>query len=257
MKTFIIWFILFTALIGTTLYLVSQRVGFRNPFVAENSTKDPAVTIPMTFDQAIVYTCADGSIVGAAFKTGDTSVVEVSLPQTNPLTMTQVEVASGARYVHESGFAFWEKSGTVLVEKDGEVVYTDCKVGQVVPAPETATPTNELAGTQWVWTQTSFATASSVKPNKPEDFVITFSENNRFTANTDCNNVGGNYVGGTAGAVSFREMVSTLMACAGDTKEAMFVEQLGAVVSYKINDTALIFSLKTDTVSGEIEFTKK
>ncbi|MBY0537930.1 META domain-containing protein [Patescibacteria group bacterium] len=257
MKTSLIWTLLLTALAGTILFLVSQVTNLTSPFAKNTSEPVATTTAPLTFDQATVYTCSDDSVVAAAFKTGDTTVLEVSLPNSNPLVMIQVEAASGARYTHESGIAFWEQGGVALVEKDGEVIFANCQVKSMVDTAATATSTSELSGTQWVWTQTSFATASSVEPNEPEDFILTFSENNRFSANTDCNNVGGGFVGGTDGAISFSEMVSTLMACEGDIKEGTFVSQLGQVVSYRIVDTELTLSLKSDADNGEMKFTKK
>lgn len=257
MKTASIWILLLLALAGTVLFLASQMTDLPNPFTTDSPTPVATTTAPLTFDQATVYTCSDGSVVAAAFKTGDTTVLEVSLPNTNPLVMTQVQAASGARYAHESGQAFWEQGGVVLIEKNGEVVFANCQVkpaSEIIPA---ATSTNELSGTQWVWIQTSFATASSIEPNAPEDFSITFSDNNRFSANTDCNNVGGGFVGGNDGAVSFSEMVSTLMACEGDVKEGEFVSQLSQVFSYRIEDEELTLSLKSEEENGEMKFTKK
>jgi heat shock protein HslJ len=257
MKTTLIWVVLVGALVGILVFLASFVMDIKNPFAKEVPEPMATTTAPLSFDQATVYTCAGGAVVAAAFKTGDTTVLEVSLPDTNPLVMTQAEAASGARYTHESGFAFWEKGGVVLVEKNGEVLYADCKVGQTAETAPTATSTNDLSGTQWTWMVTNFAVGSSTEPNQPEDFVITFSENNRFSANTDCNNVGGGFVGGTDGAVSFTEMVSTLMACEGDIKEGAFVSQLGQVVSYRIEGSELTLSLKSDAGNGEMKFTKK
>jgi heat shock protein HslJ len=257
MKTILIWITLVALLLGIVLFLAAQVTDLANPFKKNVTEPVATTTVPLTFDQATVYTCAGGDVVAAAFKTGDTTVLEVSIPNNNPLIMNQVEAASGARYMHESGWAFWEQGGVVLVEKDGQVLHANCQVGQTAELNPTATSTNELTGTQWVWTQTSFATASSIEPNEPEDFIITFSENNRFSANTDCNNVGGGFVGGTEGAVSFSEMVSTLMACEGDVKEGDFVSQLGQVVSYRIEGDELTLSLKSDEDNGEMKFTKK
>lgn len=257
MKTIFIWILLLLALVGTVLFLVSQMTDLPNPFTKDVPVPVATTTTPLTFDQATVYTCSDDSVVAAAFKTGDTTVLEVSLPNSNPVVMTQTEAASGARYTHESGLAFWEQGGVVLIEKDGEVVFANCQVTPKSETIVTASSTSELSGTQWVWTQTVYATGTTVEPNEPEDFIVTFSDNNRFSANTDCNNVGGGFVGGNDGAVSFSETVSTLMACEGDVKEGDFVSQLGQVVSYRIVDNELTLSLKSDADNGEMTFTRK
>jgi heat shock protein HslJ len=257
MKTTLIWIVLLLALAGTVLFLASQMTDIKNPFKKEVVEQVATTTPPLTFDTATVYTCSNGGVVAAAFKTGDTSVIEVSIPDTNPVIMNQAESASGARYTNESGLVFWEKGGVVMIEKSGEVIYTDCKAGTMPDASLVSSSTSPFTDTQWVWTETSFATASSVEPNEPEDFIVTFAENNRFSANTDCNNVGGSYVGGTDGAIAFTDMVSTLMACEGDVKESAFVSQLGQVVSYRIDGTNLVLSMKSDGDNGEMQFTKK
>lgn len=257
MKTAFIWILLLLALGGTVLFLVSQMTDFPNPFTQDAPGPVATTTVLLTFDQATVYTCSDGSVVAAAFKTGDTTVLEVSLPNSNPFVMTQVEAASGARYTHETGLAFWEQGGVVLIEKDGEVVYDNCQVKPASELTPTATSTSELSGSQWVWTQTTYATGTTVEPNEPEDFIMTFSDNNRFSANTDCNNLGGGFTGGNDGVIAFTEMVTTLMACEGDIKEGAFMTQLAQVVSYSLEDSELTLNLKSDEGDGEMKFTKK
>jgi heat shock protein HslJ len=257
MKTALIWIALLLALAGTVLFLVSQMTGLPNFFTKNSETPVATTTAPLTFDQATVYTCSDSSVVAAAFKTGDTTVLEVSLPNSNPLVMTQIEAASGARYAHESGLAFWEQGGVVLIEKDGEVVFANCQVKSTSETIPTATEASELSGSQWVWTQTTYATGTTVEPNEPEDFIMTFSDNNRFSANTDCNNLGGGFTGGNDGVIAFTEMVTTLMACEGDIKEGAFMTQLAQAVSYSLDDSELTFNLKSDEGDGEMTFTKK
>lgn len=257
MKTASIWILLLLALGGTLLFLVNQMTDFPNPFTSDAPAPVATTTVPLTFDQATVYTCSDGNVVVAAFKTGDTTVLEVSLPNSNPLVMTQTEAASGARYAHESGLAFWEQGGVVLIEKDGEVVYTNCQVKPAAELTPTATSTSELSGSQWVWTQTIYATGTTVEPNEPEDFIMTFSDNNRFSANTDCNNLGGGFTGGNDGVLAFTEMVTTLMACDGNIKEGDFMTQLAQVVSYSLEDSELTLNLKSDEGNGEMKFTRK
>jgi heat shock protein HslJ len=259
MKTLLIWILLFSALIGTIAYLLIQRDGFSNPFKADELPVIATTTVPVSFDQATVYTCAGGSVVAAAFKSGDTSVIELSLPETDPLVLTTTEAASGAKYRSATGIVFWKKEGRALVENETEVLFADCVVqGSEMVVGNIATSTqSELTGTQWVWEETVFATGTSTVPNKPEDFTLSFSENNRFSVNTDCNNMGGGYVGGNDGALTFSEMVSTLMACEGDVKEVVFSSHLAQVVSYRLTAEYLILTLKSDDENGEMKFTKK
>jgi heat shock protein HslJ len=259
MKTLLIWVLLFVALIGTIGYLLMQRDGFSNPFRADDMPPVATTTAPISFDQATVYTCAGGSVVAAAFKTDDSSVLELSLPDTDPLLLTAIEAASGARYRSETGIVFWEKEGRALVENESGVLFADCVVrgAETVPTLIATTTANELTNTQWIWVETEFATGTAVTPNKPEDFTLTFSENNRFSANTDCNNMGGTYTGGVDGVLTFSEIVSTLIACEGDIKEGVFSSQLAQVVSYRLTADELVLTLKNDEENGEMRFTQK
>ena len=154
MKTAIIWVGLMVALAGTIVFLVMQGHGTGSLFGKKSVDTLATTTAPLSFDEAIVYTCPDGSLVAAAFKTGDTTVVEVSLPNNNPVIMLQTEAASGARYITDSGLAFWEKGGVVMVENNGEVIHADCREGVSAEALPVATSTNELSGTVWVWNKT-------------------------------------------------------------------------------------------------------
>lgn len=254
MKTLIIWIMLFVSLIGTIAFLLSQRNDAANKSTSDGDGKDVPKE-PLTFDQAIVYTCARGAQIATAFETGTTERLELSLPNASPVLLTSTESASGAKYTNETGIVFWEKGGTAMVEQNNEVTYADCTPGAVSPEPVVSAATSQLIGTQWIWTETKFATGTPVTPNKPKDFILTFAEANRFSANTDCNNVGGGFVGGVDGALSFTEMVSTLMACEGDTKEADFVSQLSSVALYQIDGDTL--TLAGDAKKGEMKFNRK
>lgn len=256
MKTFIIWFILFASLIGTIVFLVSERNDGRDQNANDADTQG-AQNTPLSFDQAIVYTCAGGAQIATAFETGTTARLELSLPSSNPVVLKSTESASGAKYTNETGIVFWEKSGIALVEQNNQVTYADCKQGAASPDVVATATTSLLVGTQWIWIETRFATGTASTPNKPEDFILTFAEGDRFSANTDCNNVGGGFVSGEGGAISFKEIVSTLMACEGDIKEADFVSQLDSVGSYRIDGDTLTLSLASDAENGEMKFTKK
>lgn len=244
-------------LLGTIGYLLSVRYGFVNPLAQVTDSVQTSDGSPLTFDQAVVYTCAGSSSIAAAFKTGDTDIVELSLPDMNPALLTKVAADAGVKYTNEAGLIMWEQDGVVRVENPETVLYTNCVSGQVnEPLPEMPLA-DELVGTEWVWKETIYATGTKMTPKVPDDFSITFSENQRFSANTDCNNVGGAYVGGGGGALSFAQMVSTLMACSGDVQEGAFVAQLGEVVSYRLEDAALVLTLKSDEENGEMIFSKK
>lgn len=258
MKTLIIWTVLFLALIGTIVFLLSQGTDIKNPFKKEAVDTVATTTVPLSFDQATVYTCAGSQVVAAAFKTGDTTVLEVSLPNSNPLIMTQTDTASGARYTHESGLAFWEKGGVAIVEKDNEIIFSDCKVGQTMLEIEVATTSmNNFSGTSWQWNMTNSADGTILsKPNTPNDFILKFQAEGKFSVSTDCNNAGGSYSTDNKGMVTFSEIVMTLMACEGETKEADFLSNLGQVQSFGFAQTEADLELRLRDGTTYMSFSK-
>ncbi len=236
MKTLIIWSLLFIALIGTIGYLLSQRAGVFNaaPTDTTNGVIDTNTTV-RSFDQAIVYTCAGGAKIATAFETGTTDRLELSVPNSSPILLASTESASGVKYTNETGIVFWEKSGSASVEKNGEIQYKECVVA-LPSETESVAPTSTpfmFAGTSWQWTITNSSDGTILsKPNKSDDFILKFQDEGKFSVSTDCNNAGGSYSTDNKGVVTFNEMVMTLMACAGETKEADFLSSLAQVQSF-------------------------
>ena len=254
MKTFIIWLVLFSALISTIVFLLVVRSGFNNPFTSNTVTEVATTSTPMPFDQATVYTCGEGSIIALAYKTDDHSVVELSLPVIGPLILTATVVAG--KYSNNAGYEMSEIAGVVQISKDSEVLYANCIIGTKDITEELVTTTIPLVSTKWQWLETAVASGTVTRPNKPDDFSITFATENKFSATTDCNNVGGTYSIGFLDVLTFTDMVSTLMACEGDTKEAQFTSQLTQVSSYFIDGNKLTLSLTGMDIQGQMSFVK-
>ncbi len=74
----------------------------------------------------------------------------------------------------------------------------------------------------WVW-------------QEAKEFSVTFGDEGRFTATTDCNAMGGSYVATKttpgAGTISFSQIFSTQMYCAG-SREGEFAALLGEAKTY-------------------------
>lgn len=104
---------------------------------------------------------------------------------------------------------------------------------------------------EWIWIKATYSDGKTLTPNKPEAFKITFSNDGRFSAKTDCNSVGGSYVA-TAGKITFSQMMSTLMFCEG-SQEADFTKLLSESSGYHFTSKGeLILDLKFD--SGSVIF---
>jgi membrane-bound inhibitor of C-type lysozyme len=69
------------------------------------------------------FQCPDGEMVDADFTTPQEVVV--TLPDQEPITLPQVESASGARY-SDGTTTLWNKGNEVMVEVDGETVLSNC-----------------------------------------------------------------------------------------------------------------------------------
>lgn len=103
----------------------------------------------------------------------------------------------------------------------------------------------------WSWVRTELNDGSVVTPKNPEKFKLTFTGNKNFSASTDCNGVGGEYVL-NGDKIKFDKMMSTLMYCEG-SQEAVFSSYLQNTSSFLFSSKGeLILNLKYD--SGSVIF---
>ncbi len=107
----------------------------------------------------------------------------------------------------------------------------------------------KLDMTTWNWISTTYNDGKIIKPNNTDKFKLTFTTKNKsFSASTDCNGVGGEYVL-NGNKITFEKMMSTLMYCEG-SQEAEFSKSLSEVVSYFFtNKGELVLELKYDSGS--------
>ncbi len=108
-----------------------------------------------------------------------------------------------------------------------------------------------LGMTTWTWIAAYYNDGKEIKPNQPRKFTITFSNDGKFSATTDCNSISGNYTAG-ANLISFGPIASTKMYCEG-SQETDFIALLGNAQSYHFTSKGeLILDLKLD--SGTVVF---
>lgn len=101
----------------------------------------------------------------------------------------------------------------------------------------------------WTWMNTIYSDDKKIKPLGTKLFTLTIKKNRGFSATTDCNNVGGEYVLKDDNQILFTKMMSTKMYCA-NSQEAEFTKMLGEVESYYFtNRGELVFNLKFDSGS--------
>jgi heat shock protein HslJ len=101
----------------------------------------------------------------------------------------------------------------------------------------------------WTWINTVYGDDKEIKPTGTKPFTLTMKKDKSFSATTDCNGVGGEYVLKDDNKISFTKMMSTLMYCE-NSQEAEFTKMLGEVESYYFtNKGELVFNLKFDSGS--------
>ncbi len=115
---------------------------------------------------------------------------------------------------------------------------------------------NLFTNPSWKWIETRYADGRVVAPKRSGAFALSFdAAHGRFSAKTDCNQVGGNYLpeaSGVPGVMTFENMMSTQMYCEG-SQEADFVKMLGDVSRYHFTSRGeLVLQLRFG--AGEMTF---
>ena len=103
----------------------------------------------------------------------------------------------------------------------------------------------------WNWVSALYSDGREILPKRAGAFTLTFENDGRFSATTDCNGVGGTYTADN-GRITFSEMMSTLMFCEG-SQEGEFTQMLTNTSGYLFTSRGeLILELKFD--SGTVTF---
>lgn len=102
----------------------------------------------------------------------------------------------------------------------------------------------------WNWVKTEYSDGKMATP-RTDKFTISFKDAKTFSATTDCNGVGGEYLI-DGNKISFSKMVSTQMYCE-KSQESDFTKMLSETQSYMFTSKGeLVLSLKMD--SGSVIF---
>ena len=108
----------------------------------------------------------------------------------------------------------------------------------------------EVMNKTWVWEKT-VTPIESISVDDSERYTIRFAENGHLEAKFDCNRGGGTYTL-SEGRVSFGPLMSTRMACAEDSLDAVFMKDLQRANSFFLQDGMLFLELPYD--SGTMHF---
>jgi heat shock protein HslJ len=100
-----------------------------------------------------------------------------------------------------------------------------------------------LGMTTWKWI-TATEAGKEVKPIKVDAFTVTFKDDGKFSATTDCNQMGGSYVADKTN-IAFSDMFSTKMFCEG-SQETVFSKLLSDARTYAFTSRGeLVLTTKT------------
>lgn len=106
-----------------------------------------------------------------------------------------------------------------------------------------------LTMTEWRWVSALYNDGRTVGPKAFGDFTLTFTEDSRFTADTDCNQMGGSY-SADGDALTFSDIYMTKMYCEGSMEET-FALLLRDTAHYHFTSRGeLILDLKFDSGSA-------
>ncbi len=103
----------------------------------------------------------------------------------------------------------------------------------------------------WNWVGAQYNDGKEIIPKQPNKFTITFGNDGRFAATTDCNSMSGEYTS-TEDTLSFGPIAMTKMYCEG-SQESEFASLLEKTSSYLFTSKGeLVLDLKLD--SGTVTF---
>lgn len=101
----------------------------------------------------------------------------------------------------------------------------------------------------WEWMNALYGNDTEIKPLAGKKFTLTFKDKNTFSATTDCNNMGGEYIVNGKN-ISFGKIFSTKMYCEG-SQEGDFLKTLGEIQDFHFTPKGmLVFGLKFDSGSA-------
>lgn len=249
---------------GILLYSVLQS----NP--DKTKTDEPAYTGAYTGESYLFVTETDQFSITYTEPSEQARLVYAGMTY----DLKQTISASGARYESADGkVIFWEHQGEATLEIDGKTVVEGAVPAQNISESDvTSAVSQPLSYTTWLWKETSYNNNDNetVKPLQTESFVLTFLDDQNFSATTDCNSLTGRYaVSAETNEISFSSIASTRMICPDESQEKIFIKMLEEtegfainiimageeelVLTTKNNSSRIIFYSSTNTIPAEPE----
>ncbi|MFV0347889.1 MAG: META domain-containing protein [Halodesulfovibrio sp.] len=121
--------------------------------------------------------------------------------------------------------------------------------GAHAKSPARQTSAKAIMGTTWMWSSTT-TPMETIEAEVPARYTIAL-EDGRVSARFDCNRGGGTYKL-SDGKLSFGMMMATMMMCAPDSQDSVFMRDLQFVTTFYVEDGVLYLGLDDD--AGTMEF---
>ena len=193
----------------------------------------------------VALNMARGYIGGVGFLLGDriapqTTEMSKNLSTPDVIVINYADRKKGEAFTVKPsvGKSIWLKLDTKTMQL-GEVIQNF--EGEADPNKMT------LGMKTWNWVNTIYSNDTIVIP-KTNKFAVTFKTDKTFSATTDCNGVGGEYII-NGNKITLTKMMSTMMYCEG-SQEQDYSKMLSQIQSYMFTSKGeLVFSLKLDTGS--------
>jgi heat shock protein HslJ len=112
-------------------------------------------------------------------------------------------------------------------------------------AAQAGAQTEKLANTSWQLVQIHNADGTSVRPDDPNKYTLTFEVDGSLVARLNCNRGHGTWKSTSPGQIEFGTMAVTTAACLPPSLDTRMAKDLGAVHSYAIENGHLHLNLST------------
>lgn len=94
---------------------------------------------------------------------------------------------------------------------------------------------------KWLWEETIYADNTQVKPQVSDSFILVLNDDGTVTADTDCNNMFGNFTVAQGAKIDFPATASTIMYCEG-SQETEFAKILDKADNYFFEEDTLMIT---------------
>ncbi len=134
-------------------------------------------------------------------------------------------------------------TGEYTVEVNGVTAAEPVVIGQE-QMPEAAQP--DITGIVWQWSEfQDTAGENNITVDNPEKYTIIFLPDNQLSIRADCNEAGGSYTLDSS-SLTLQLGPHTLGFCGEESLDQQFLEKLGFVASYVMDDGKLVLNLQAD-----------